>query len=189
MVDDDRTAGLVLAAGAGSRYGRPKILVEGWLAGAVTALREGGCDTVTVVTGAARPAMPAGAREVHCPIWRRGPGASLRAGLGAVEAQRVVIHLVDCPDVGPDVVRRLLDRGGEQPARAVFEGRPGHPVVLPRPHLAPLLAALRDDTGAGPYLRTHPHTTVECGDLATGRDVDVADAGPRTPQEMEGSAP
>jgi len=189
VVDDDRTAGLVLAAGAGSRYGRPKILVDGWLARAVAALREGGCDTVAVVTGAARPALPAGVREVHCPGWHRGIGASLRAGLDDVGpgTGRVVVHVVDCPDVGPDVVRRVLDGAGDRLARAVFDGRPGHPVVLPRTHLRPLLDALGDTDGAGPYLRAHEHVAVECGDLATGRDIDVPDTS-RTPADlMEGS--
>ena len=71
-------AGLILAAGAGSRYGFPKILVPGWLDGAVRELREGGCEKVFVVTGAAKPALLDDADEVHCPTWKRGIGASLR---------------------------------------------------------------------------------------------------------------
>ena len=39
-------AGILLAAGAGRRYGKPKVLVEGWLEAAVGALRGGGCDDV-----------------------------------------------------------------------------------------------------------------------------------------------
>ena len=168
------TIGLVLAAGAGSRYGRPKILVPGWLETAVGALGDGGCTSVAVVTGAARPSLPDGVREVHCERWALGLGASLRAGLEVLgaETRRVVVHVVDCPDVGPDVVSRVLDRAGDRLARATYRGRPGHPVVLPRAHLAPLLAALRDDDGAGPYLRAHEHLAVECGDLASGQDID-----------------
>ena len=49
--------GLLLAAGRGSRMGRPKALVvgddgESWLARSVRVLREGGCADVTVVLGA-----------------------------------------------------------------------------------------------------------------------------------------
>ncbi|KAE8765680.1 nucleotidyltransferase family protein [Georgenia thermotolerans] len=168
------SAGLVLAAGAGSRYGMPKILVPGWLERAVASLRDGGCSAVRVVTGAARPDLPTGATELHCAGWQRGVGASLRTGLRAVGpgAERVVVHVVDCPDVGPDVVAAA----GDQLARAVFEGRPGHPVVLPQAHLAPLLASLTDDDGAGPYLRKHDHLVVECADLATGQDIDTPPA-------------
>jgi molybdenum cofactor cytidylyltransferase len=169
------TVGLVLAAGAGSRYGRPKILVRGWLETAVDALREGGCSEVAVVTGAARPQLPAGVREIHCDRWALGLGASLRAGLSALdgEVRRVVVHVVDCPDIGPDVVARVLDGAGDRLARATYGGRPGHPVVLPRAHLAPLLGTLQDDDGAGPYLRVHEHLAVECGDLASGQDIDT----------------
>lgn len=177
------TIGLLLAAGAGRRYGRPKILVPTWLERAVGALRDGGCDRVLVVTGAARPAMPAGASEVHCPEWDRGIGASLAAGLRAVGAgavgaegtapvRRVALHLVDYPDIGADTVRRVLDAAGDDLARASFDGRGRHPVVVPAAHLPELLAALTDDDGAAPYLRGRPVRMVECGDLATGGDVD-----------------
>ncbi|KAE8766082.1 nucleotidyltransferase family protein [Georgenia thermotolerans] len=179
MVAVAETAGLVLAAGAGSRYGMPKILVPGWLERAVGALRDGGCSAVRVVTGAARPPHLAGAEEIHCAGWERGIGASLRAGLTAVGGgpARVVVHVVDCPDVGPEVVERVLTAAGDRLARAVFDTRPGHPVVLPRTHLAPVLAALTDADGAGPYLRGRAHLAVECGDLATGRDIDTPPVG------------
>ncbi|WP_324651726.1 nucleotidyltransferase family protein [Georgenia sp. H159] len=174
------TSGVLLAAGAGRRYGLPKILVPGWLVGAVTTLRDGGCDDVVVVTGAARPALPTGCREVHCPTWELGMGASLRAGLEATAtADRVVIHLVDLPDVGADVVRRVLGRSTEGPARAVYGGRPGHPVALPHHHVALLLAELEPATGAAGFLRRQDVVEVECGDLVTGEDVDSRpDGGP-----------
>lgn len=176
MVDDDRTVGLVLAAGAGIRYGRPKILVQGWLTAAVRALRLGGCDSVAVVTGAARPTLPDDVTEVHCATWDQGIGASLRAGLSTLpaDAARVVVHLVDTPDIGPAVVRRVLDHAGDGLARAVYGGRPGHPVIIPRPHVTALLSTLRDEDGAGPYLRQHPTLDIECADLATGEDIDHA---------------
>lgn len=179
-------AGLVLAAGAGTRYGQPKILVPGWLDAAVDALRSGGCADVRVVTGAARVPMPAGAAEVHCPEWARGMGASLRAGLTSWESHPnfVVVQVVDCPDIGAVVVRRVLaaaDHG--HVARAVFDGRPGHPVVFPRRQIPALLAALNDDAGAATFLAGRTDLLrVECADLATGTDVDrpTHDLGSRT---------
>lgn len=171
-----RTAGIVLAAGAGRRYGRPKILVADWLDRAANALRLGGCDDVYVVTGAARPTtLPDGVQEVQCTDWESGMGSSLACGLSALDGvpERVVLHLVDCPDVGPDVVQRLLKAAGDSLARAVFEGRPGHPVLVPSRHLVPLARSLVPEQGASGYLRGQRVVQVECGDLATGMDRDV----------------
>jgi nicotine blue oxidoreductase len=84
-----RVAGILLAAGEGSRLGRPKALVE--LGGQTLAergvrlLRDGGADPVLVVTGAV-PVRVHGARTVHNPDWRTGMGTSLAAGLRALGA-------------------------------------------------------------------------------------------------------
>src|SRR5687768_10819353 len=80
------TVGLLLAAGAGRRMGRPKALVDTWLTDAVTALREGGCPRVTVVLGAAadeaRPLLEGyDVQVVVAEEWAEGMGASLRTGL------------------------------------------------------------------------------------------------------------
>lgn len=181
--------GLVLAAGSGSRFGRPKALVEdgdgSWLRRAATMLLEGGCEEVVVVLGAA--AEQARDRLVDLPAtsvtvaeaWSEGLSASLRAGLAAVEAsdgQVAVVTLVDLPDLHAGTVRRVLDRLGTGPdvlGRACFRGRPGHPVVLGRRHWARVGAETSGDAGARDYLRRHGAVLVECGDLATGADVDA----------------
>jgi CTP:molybdopterin cytidylyltransferase MocA len=194
--------GLLLAAGAGSRMGMPKALVtdEGgpWLPRGVRTLLDGGCDAVTVVLGAAadeaRPLLSARAPDlshgdtpkdgsggqvpevavVVAEDWAEGMSASLRAGLGALDgtaAEVAVVHLVDLPDVGPDVIRRVVASGAAL-ARASYGGVPGHPVLLARPHWAAVAAGARGDQGAREYLRAHGTLLVECGDLATGADVD-----------------
>ncbi|MGK2904650.1 MAG: nucleotidyltransferase family protein [Mycobacterium sp.] len=187
MSRNGNAAGVVLGAGAGTRYGMPKVLAENgdWLNRAVAALNSGGCDQVVVVLGAAGedavtvPAldMPAVSRAVIAADWADGLSASLRAGLHAVEADFAVVQLVDTPDVGGAVVRRVLDAARATPsglARAVYHGRPGHPVVLARRHWQALLEGLSGDVGAGPFLRARADVvTVECGDLATGADIDA----------------
>ena len=89
-----------------------------------------------------------------------------------------MVTLVDLPDVTAAVVRRLLDQPDTEDvlARATYDGRPGHPVLLGRAHWAGVLESAAGDRGARDYLATHDVTTVECWDLATGVDVDVAAA-------------
>jgi len=82
-----RVAGVLLAAGEGSRFGQPKALVE--LNGqtlaerGVNLLRSGGADPILVVVGAA-PVELDGTHTVYNPQWRTGMGSSLRAALQAL---------------------------------------------------------------------------------------------------------
>jgi CTP:molybdopterin cytidylyltransferase MocA len=181
--------GVLLAAGAGTRMGQPKALVraadgEPWLVRAVRTMVEGGCDQVDVVLGAAaEQALPlldgTGASAVVAGDWDEGMSASLRAGLRAAsvtDADAVLVSLVDLPDVSAEVVRRVLASGVDATTlrRAAYAGRPGHPVVIGRDHWAAVGAEVSGDRGAGGYLADHDTEVVECGDLATGRDVDHA---------------
>lgn len=183
------TIGILLAAGEGRRMGRPKALMHdpdgtSWLLRACAALDLGGCERVIVVLGAAVEE----AREllgdvpvdtIVAPDWAVGMSASLRAGLGfLVEGEAALLHLVDLPDVGPEVVARVLAAGDGRAglARAAYGGVPGHPVLLGRHHWPGVLASARGDHGARDYLEAHPPLLVECGDLATGEDVDQAPA-------------
>lgn len=171
--------GVLLAAGAGTRYGSPKVLAdEGrWLDIAVHALLEGGCEKVIVVIGAADSAMPDGAIAVHAHDWHVGMSASLKAGLSAAEGfSYAVVHVVDTPDVGPEVVREVLDAARVSPshlARAVFDGTPGHPVVFGREHWGEVIATSSGDAGARAFLRSRfDVVAVECSRWATGIDHD-----------------
>lgn len=176
-------AGLLLAAGAGRRMGVPKALVDDWLVRSIGVLRDGGCDDVLVVLGAAageaRELLPVDQRVVIAQDWDEGMGASLRVGLAALGpvAEAAVVHLVDLPDVGPDVVSRVVSTGSttdvaEELARAAYGGVPGHPVLIGRTHWAGVVDAAVGDQGARGYLRSHDVRLVECGDLAGGHDVD-----------------
>jgi CTP:molybdopterin cytidylyltransferase MocA len=182
-----RLHGLLLAAGAGSRLGRPKALVvdgdRSWLRHGVEVLAEGGCAGVTVVLGAAaeeaRPLLD-GLEEVVVVVaadWAAGMSASLRAGLTAAadtQADAVLVSLVDLPDLTAEVVRRVAAAGNGPGAlaRATYDGTPGHPVLMGRDHWPAVLANTSGDQGARDYLSASGAQGVECGDLATGRDVD-----------------
>lgn len=192
-----RTTGLLLAAGAGRRFGQPKGTVVDaggpWVVRAARALLDGGCGDVLVVTGAQAEEVEALLDEalsgaglnhvttVRCGTWERGMGESLRAGLTALATRgrtapvQALVHLVDLPDVGTEVVARVLGAagdGGDALARAAYGGRPGHPVLLGRDHWEGVMGRAEGDAGARGYLRRVPPALVECGDLATGADVD-----------------
>jgi CTP:molybdopterin cytidylyltransferase MocA len=170
--------------------GGPKALVTGpdgdpWVRTAARALHEGGCGRVVVVVGAARDDVTSlladlpWTEPVVAADWSRGMSASLAAGLGALsgtDADCAVIGLVDTPDVGAEVVERVLAATGTSRAalgRAAYGGVPGHPVVLGRDHWAATLGMASGDRGARDYLSAAPPLLVECEDLASGRDVDA----------------
>jgi CTP:molybdopterin cytidylyltransferase MocA len=174
-------AGLVLAAGAGRRFGRPKALVE--LDGErlvdrmVWVLREGGCQPLVVIAGAAPLVVP-GATVIDNPDWHTGMGSSLRAGLAALPQQvtAVVIVLVDTPWLGADAVHRLIQahEAGAELAVATYSGGRGHPVLLGRTHWRGAAASAVGDSGARAYLASRPAGVVEVDCTGTGdpRDVD-----------------
>jgi nicotine blue oxidoreductase len=178
----NQVAGVLLAAGEGSRLGTPKALVE--LGGrrlvdrGAGLLRDGGTEPVIVVLGAARVDVP-GVLAVHNPDWATGMGSSLAAGLRAVPADRAaaVIALADQPLIGPGAVRRLIAayEAGAQVVAAAYDGKARNPVLLPREHWPEVLAAAVGDAGARPFLRAHPElvTLVECGDVGSPDDLDT----------------
>ena len=185
-------AGVLLAAGEGSRFGRPKALVE--LDGqtlaerGVSLLRAGGTDPVLIVTGAAQVELRREhqARPVYNGEWRTGMGSSLRAALTELEADpeigAVVVALADQPLVGAEAVGRLIAayRAGAGVAVAAYGGKPRNPVLLAREHWPEVIATATGDQGARAFLRARPElvTLVECGDTGRPDDID-------TPADLE----
>ena len=192
-------AGVLLAAGEGSRFGQPKALVE--LNGQTLAergvglLRAGGTDPILVVTGAV-PLQLDGTLTVDNPRWRTGMGSSLRAALQALTGAgrgpdiapeidpeigtaigAVVVALADQPLVGAEAVARLIAayRGGASVAVAAYDGQPRNPVLLAREHWPEVIATATGDQGARTFLRTRPElvTLVECGDTGRPDDIDT----------------
>lgn len=181
-------AALVLAAGAGRRYGQPKALVErdGQLLveRAVRTAEGGGCDRVVVVLGAAaaevRQRADLGqAIRVENRDWASGIGSSLRVGLvtlAVTEVVATVVLLVDMPGVTPAAVRRLARFATPDAlAMARYDERPGHPVLLGRDHWPQVSRSALGDVGARPYLSRHWAAVrlVPCGDVADDTDLDT----------------
>jgi len=172
-------AGLVLAAGEGSRFGGPKAPVivgdERLVDRAIRVLREGGCDPVLVVLGAWRGEVAA--EIVVNEQWRSGMGSSVQAGLAALEGRAgvdaVVITLVDLPGITGAAVERLA-RGASAAslAAAAFAGIRGNPVLIGREHWAGVSESAIGDRGARAYLNEHDSVLIEVGDVADGNDID-----------------
>jgi nicotine blue oxidoreductase len=176
-----RVAGLVLAAGAGRRFGRPKALVVidgGRLVDrAVGVLRSGGVGQVYVVSGALPVQVP-GATVVDNQGWESGMGSSLRAGLAALpgDADAVVVMLVDQPGLTSAAVRRVVESasGPASVAVATYGGHQGHPVLIGRDHWERVREMAGGDVGAREFLAAYPSVQrVECADVADPTDLDT----------------
>jgi molybdenum cofactor cytidylyltransferase/nicotine blue oxidoreductase len=167
--------------------GRPKALVTDqdgvpWVIRSADVLRSGGCTEVAVVVGAAGDEVANllsnyDVAIVQSPDWSTGMAASLRSGLtwaSGTDAETALVHLVDLPDVGANVVRRVLTAaaGPDTLARASYEGKAGHPVLIGRTHFNAAMASAVGDQGAGLYLREADCALIPCEDLAQGNDQD-----------------
>ena len=181
---------ILLAAGAGSRFGGGKLLapfrgrslIEVSLANLADAPVD---ETVVVVgddAGRLRAACePYGAAVVENPDWAQGQSTSVRVGLEALgpEALAAVVLLADQPLVGAGAVRRLVEafEGGAEVATATYGGRPRNPVLFSRGVWPMLVAELAGDEGARPFLRRHPELVVgvPCDGVGDPADVDTAE--------------
>lgn len=198
LADRAAVAGVLLAAGEGSRLGRPKALIT--LGGLTLAdrgaalLRDGGAAPVIVVTGAAKVDLP-GVITADNPRWRSGMGSSLAVGLAAVPAgcTAAVIALADQPLVGPQAVRRLIQahQAGARVAVAAYHGKPRNPVLISRDYWTQAVDLAKGDVGARPFLRAHAAlvTAVECADTGRPDDIDTPEDLARIDELLAGSSP
>lgn len=188
-------AAIVLAAGAGRRFGGGKLLAHFHgrpiLQHVLDALSAAGIDDPVVVVGAHEPALDEAvdwraARRVRNPDPGRGLSSSLRLGWAEAQARlprpvATLIVLGDQPRLDPVVIRTLLDQPMD-PARPVVVARHAdgaqNPVRLESGADA-LVAAATGDRGLGPLLDTHP-------ELVRTVVVDAANPDIDTPADLVG---
>lgn len=168
-----RVAAVVLAAGAATRFGSPKQQLL--LPRVLERLRASAVDEIVVVGGAYEVCVEATqaplVRHVRCAEWERGPGASLRCGLEALDAgvDAAVVVLADGPLLAPAAVDRVLTSWEVDRADVVaasYGGVRGHPLVVDRA----VWASVPDEG-----LRTLEPRLVPCDDLGFPGDVDTPD--------------
>lgn len=177
---------VVLAAGTSSRLGRPKQLLE--LGGEPLlrhtirhALASSAAEVVLVLGNRAEEIATAigdfGQPVVVNPSFAEGQSTSLVAGVRAIDpkADALIVMLGDQPTVGPDLLRRLIDRFRETGAPIVqprYEGTPGNPVLF-RGDLFPELLTVAGDRGARDIIRRR------------ASDVSYIDAGQAMPPDVD----
>lgn len=181
---------LLLAAGAGRRYGGPKQLAKidglSLLRRAALACIEAGCG-LRVVLGAhaddlAGELSGLELRTVLNPAWQAGMGSSIACGVrdwlhhGPAPAALLIV-LVDQPRVGAAQLRRLIDAHHQTPERllvADYGGTRGPPCLFP-PSCYAELSGLSGASGAKPVLQAHPELISALAMPEAGFDIDTPD--------------
>jgi molybdenum cofactor cytidylyltransferase len=181
------TAGIVLAAGGASRFGRPKQLLD-WhgeplVRASARAALEAGLDPVLVVTGShfgEVEAAVAGLPVVLArnPDWEQGQSSSIRVGLAACPPPTgsAVFLLADQPFITPGLIRALVDAHASESAGIVAplirEDRRGNPVLFDREMFTDL-RALEGDSGGRALFGQHRVRYVDWHDDRILRDIDT----------------
>jgi molybdenum cofactor cytidylyltransferase len=179
---------VVLAAGAASRMGRNKLLLQvgdrPLVRHVIEAASEGGCHVINAIYAdeAVREAIANAATCVHNPESSNGQATSLRAGLQSMpeEVAGALVMLGDQPLVGSRTVSMLLRAWRQEGARPAVAATYGHrdgwlpPVLLDR-SLWPELMSLEGDTGARPLFEDRPELLDTVPAAGRPDDVDTPD--------------
>lgn len=183
----ENIAGVVLAAGASSRYGKPKQLLdyhgEAFVRRVAKTALTAGLNPVVVVTGANAELVDAAVRDlpvmiVRNEMWREGQATSVRVGLcEGRETGGAIFLLVDQPQVTAHVLEALKSRH----AKGLFPivvplaaDRRANPVLFDRVTF-PELMKLEGDIGGRAVMRQFPLEYVPWHDESLLFDVDNED--------------
>jgi CTP:molybdopterin cytidylyltransferase MocA len=176
----NKTAAIVLAAGASTRLGQPKQLVmlgaETLLERSIRVAKEAACSPIVVVLGSSAEFIRKecdfdGVQLVFNHEWRQGMATSIRAGLKTLhDVDGVVLMVCDMPAVSSAHLRALAASG--EIAASSYAGRCGVPAYLPQ-SIFPELLRLQGDIGARDLLRTAPSIELPGGELDVDTEGDL----------------
>jgi CTP:molybdopterin cytidylyltransferase MocA len=183
-------AAIILAAGASSRLGTPKQLVEYkgemLLARAIRLAREAGLHPLIVVLGAERESIREAVKAeeavfVENNAWREGIASSMLAGLNVMDdlaphSAGVLIMPCDQPRLSANHLRQLLTAFSAEADRCIvcstYARVRGVPAVFP-PTALPLLKNLAGDVGARKILANPPCRVIEVPFAGGEIDIDA----------------
>lgn len=176
-----RSAAVVPGAGAGERFGGAKLRADlngtKLIERTIASLRDAGVDDLVLVVGPDTGPLVT-SRDVRVavnPDPSRGMFSSLQVGLEDVIADAILVLPGDMPFVLPSTIRSLVQvyeaRGGIVSPR--FNGKRGHPIVLP-PLLQQSILAADASTTLHHVLKAHPELRIDLDldDRGVLRDVD-----------------
>jgi molybdenum cofactor cytidylyltransferase len=173
-------AAVILAAGAGSRFGKPgeKLLAithdRPLLAHAIAPAEAAGFDELVIVAGSTdlRKIVPDDATLLQNDQWQAGQATSLRVALDWCHRQghdAAVIGLGDLPGLTVEAWRAVRDAPAGPIVVATYAGRRGHPVRLDSTVWPSL--PIDGDEGARFLMARHPELVTEVA--CTGRPIDI----------------
>ena len=179
-----RVAAIILAAGASSRLGKPKQLLElngeTLLRRAARSAFEAGCSPVVVVLGAEAECLRDELTGLSVSVvvngdWKEGISSSIRAGLAHVNAERILLLSCDQPRVDGPALKRLVDLGltsGKPIVASAYADTLGVPALFDRSLFGELLQ-LRGDEGAKRIILAQPERVARFAFPAAAIDIDT----------------
>jgi molybdenum cofactor cytidylyltransferase len=182
-------AAIVLAAGASTRLGQPKQLLqvngESLLHRTIRLAEEAGCAPIFVVLGFEAERMhpetaDLNVRVVLNPEWQSGMGSSLRSGMEALMResqlpQKVVLLLSDQPMLSNKILLSLVKKSAETNSLIVassYTGRLGVPAAF-RKELYPDLQKVEGDKGAREVIQLYRDQTASIDFPEGAVDIDT----------------
>ena len=176
------TAGVLLAAGGGTRFVGPDHKLRADAAGrplvsyALDAMAGSGLPLLVVVTGAVDldDLLPAGAVSIANPAWERGQATSLATAVAWArprDIEAIVVGLGDQPGVTAESWTAVAAESATPIAIATYGGRRGHPVRLAREVWDRL--PTEGDAGARALIRSTPALVTEVPCIGDAVDIDT----------------
>lgn len=179
-------AGVIMAAGGASRFGRLKQLLQ-WKGQPLVrhtahAALASGLSPVVVVVGAeselvAQAVAGLPLRVVHNPEWQQGQSTSMQSGLQALPSMcgGAIFMLADQPNVPAGLIQALVEAHSQSLAPIVaplVDGQRGNPVLFDSITFRDLMG-IRGDVGGRQLFARYPLQYVPWHDRMVLRDLDT----------------